>query len=534
MKTRPLLGLGLVSEPLTETEKAPMTFHSILFHGTEDSRKREPLEAPVFFADLHLDQIIDAITAGREEYHLQPFFYGSLNDLGAITYRQDIFRDLENPILFEKIKSFAHQMRAVRNHLSQVDKLYYKRQKEGWFLDAVDIFCDAVQRLAQDLSLADVHSRGLRAFRAYVTDYVNADPFTSLLTETKRLKADLSTVQYCLLIKGGSITVRKYEAEMDYSTEVEETFEKFKQGAVKDYRVKFSIWSEMNHVEAQILDFVAKLYPDIFSQLEEYCAKNGDFLDDTITTFDREIQFYLAYLEYIAPLKQAGLPFCYPRLSRTCKEVYDYEGFDVALAHKLTHEHSSVVCNDFSLQGKERIVVVTGPNQGGKTTFARAFGQLHYLASLGCPVPGREARLLLFDRLFTHFEKEENIKDLRGKLEDDLVRMHAILNQATPNSILIINEIFTSTTIQDAVVLSRKIMGEISQLDTLCVCVTFLDELASFSEKTVSMVSTVVPENPSVRTFRIVRRPADGLAYALSIVEKHRLTYEWVKERLQS
>jgi len=511
-----------------------MTFHSILFEKPADSIKTETLEAPVFFVDLNLDQIIDAITAGRQEYHLKPFFYTSLHDIDAIKYRHEIMRDLENSILFDHIQSFAQKMRAMREHLTQADKLHYTYQKERWFVDAVEMYCDAVTCLLHDVSLVDVQSRGFLAFREYVTDYANSGRFTSLLAETKKLKADLSAVKYCLLIKGNSIKVRKYESEIDYSADVAETFEKFRQGAVKDYRVKFSDWPDMNHVEAQILDLVARLYPEIFLHLDEYCAKNGKYLDETIAIFDREIQFYLAYLEYIAMLKRAGLKFCYPQISATWKEVYDYEGFDVALASKLMTKNSSVVCNDFYLKGKERIVVVTGPNQGGKTTFARAFGQLHYLASIGCPVPGREAQLFLFDRLFTHFEKEENIKDLSGKLQDDLVRIDTILNQATPNSIIILNEIFTSTTVNDALFLSKKIMEKILQLDVLCVCVTFIDELASFSEKTVSMISTIVPENPAVRTYKIVRRPADGLAYAIAIAEKYRLTYDCVKERLKS
>ncbi len=92
----------------------PMTFHSILFARTEDRIREETLEAPAFFVDVNLDQIISAITAGKEEYRLPPFFYTPLSDIDAIHYRHEIIRDLENRTLFESIQAFARNMHAMR------------------------------------------------------------------------------------------------------------------------------------------------------------------------------------------------------------------------------------------------------------------------------------------------------------------------------------------------------------------------------------------------------------------------------------
>jgi DNA mismatch repair protein MutS len=512
----------------------PNIFQSILFAETGHRVQREPPDPPAFFADLNLDQIIDAVTAGKQEYNLKPFFYTSLNAVDTIEYRQEVAQDLERGTLLEDIKSFAQKMIVTRRCLAMIEKLHYKYHKDGWLLETVEVYGEAVNGLVQDLNRAVLESRGLLAFREYITNYAESDHFTTLVAETKKLKADLSTVKYCVLIKGNHVKVRKYESEIDYSADVEETFKKFKQGAVKDYRADLAIAAGMNHVEANILDLVARLYPDIFLDLDHYCERNEGYLDETIAVFDREVQFYVAYLDYIARMKRVGLKFCYPQIGHESKDVYDYQGFDLALAYKLVRETASVVCNDFYLQGKERIFVVSGPNQGGKTTFARTFGQLHFLASLGCPVPGRKAQLFVFDRILTHFEKEENIQNLRGKLQDDLVRIHHILDQATSDSIIIMNEIFTSTALKDGIFLSKKVMEKIIELDSLCVLVTFMDELASLGEKTVSVVSTIVPENPALRTFKIVRRPADGLAYAMAIAEKYGLTYRQLKERLNS
>jgi len=491
-------------------------------------------EAPSYFVDLNLDQLIESITADWKEYDLTPLYYGQLADLDAVAYRQNVMQDLANKGVVQAVQSFSGRMRTMRERLDQAKKFDYKHASQRCFVSAVEVYCGAVEWLTLDLCEHRVESRGLLAFRDYLALYVSSAPFRSLVTGMEKLKAELSAIRYCLLLKGDAVTVRNLDAETDYSASVEETFRKFRRTEDKNYWVSLREMEGVNHIQEQILDGVARLHPETFEALDTFFASHQAYLDETIARFDREIQFYVAFLAYIEKVRGAGLSFCRPQLAQATKEVAGRDAFDIVLAKKLIGEKATVVCNDFFLTGTERIFVVSGPNHGGKTTFARMFGQMHYLASLGLLVPGRGARLFLFDRLFTHFEREENISNLRGKLQDDLIRIRQILDAATPNSLIIMNEIFSSTTLQDASYLSRQIVAQISALNLLGVCVTFLDELASFDEKTVSLVSTVDPNNPAVRTYKLERRPADGLAYALAIAQKHRVTYELLKERIKA
>ncbi len=507
-------------------------FRSILFLDPVDPAAIDSREAPEFFVDLNLDQIVASITAGRDEYNLKPFFYAPLKSVDAVYYRYEVLRDLEDEALFGYVRSFADSMRSMRSHISQSEKLYYRRQKQAWFLDAVEVYCEALRRLHRDLATLDPRSRAFQSFRAFLKDYTESAEFLTLAADTEKLKRELSEIRYSLHIQGKRIKAAKYNSEPDYGADVLKTFEKFKQGAPREYRFEFHATHDMNHVEAAILDLVARLFPETFSFLDGYCDRHSAFLDPTIAAFDREVQFYMACLECAARFNHAGVPLCHPTVSDQSKEIYAHDAFDLALADRLIRNKGTVVTNDFHLKSPERIFVVSGPNQGGKTTFARTSGQLHYLAAIGCPVPAREAKLFLFDKLFTHFEREEDIQNLTGKLEDELLRIRRILESATPNSILIMNESFLSTTLNDALFLSKQIMERIVALDMLCVSVTFLDELASLSDTTVSMVSTVHPEDPALRTFKIIRKPADGLAYAAAIAEKHRLSYTSVRSRI--
>jgi DNA mismatch repair protein MutS len=512
---------------------ASVVFRSILRPGAD--ALRDGADEPACFHDLNLDQVVADIAAVWPAENLAPFFHVPAHNTETVAYRQAVFRDLEQPPLRQALHGFVERMRTVHARLAGIGKLHYHHEKARAHLDAAELYRAAVQTLTDELARLQPASPGLRALRVFLDGHVAGDTFGKLADAIAECLTALDTVRYGLLIRNGSVTVRACEDEAEASVDIEETFAKFRRDAVKDYRTRFRGRigvNGLNHIEAQVLDRIAMLHPQPFATLDAFCAAHEDFIDPTVARFAREVCFYLAWQAYTDPLRDAGLPFCLPTVDAVSKAVEAEDAFDIALAGKQVVKKRTVIGNGFALHGSERIIVVSGPNHGGKTTFARMFGQLHWLAALGCTVPGSRARLFLFDRLFTHFGKQENIETLHGKLQDDLYRIHAILAEATPRSLIVLNEIFASTTLEDALWLGRCIVARVARLDALAVCVTFLVELASFDAKTVSMVAEVYPHDPAIRTFKLTRRPADGLAHALAVANKHRVTREWLLQRI--
>lgn len=516
-----------------------MSFESILKPSKSADNVTEPTAdslAPVpdCFHDLYLDQVMASLTAGREACRLDWIFCAPIADLTTILYRQNLWSDLEKATIATSLRTFAQQMQHSRKLKQMTAKSYDEWSARRWLLDAVWAYGGAVRTLNEALGQAEPASEALTLLREWLDGHIRSERFRHLIDEGEAISRDLSDIVYAVSVGEGAFTVCRPGDEVDYGADIEETFARFRQGDVGSHRVELRETQTLDHIEAQILEFVSRLNPELFGRLQIFCDMFENYEDTVISRFDRETRFCLAYMDFIAPLREKGLLFSCPVMSETDKTENAEQTFDLALAARVIGDGGTVVTNDFALNGPERIIMVTGPNQGGKTTFARTFGQLHYLARLGLPVPGQNVRLFLVDNIYTHFEREENAQDLRGKLEDELVRIHAVTAGATSRSLVVMNESFNSTTADDAVQLSAAIIKSLIERDLICVCVTFLDEIAGLSKSIVSMVSTVDPNQNDVRTYKVLRRPSDGRVYAASVAHKYQVTGADIRRRLSA
>ena len=213
-----------------------MPFQSILFEqpdmyagpdidaGPGEYAGPDTKKAPQFFADLNLDQVMASMTSGRDEYHLAPYFLPALRTASAVDYRHQILHDLEEEDVRAAVDGYARGLSRMRGCLAAADRLRDTYQRERWFLDAADIYCQSTRSFAEQIT-------GLELSR-----YAQSGEFTRLAAETRTLLGRLAAVRYAVSIKGNRVTVSTYQGEEDYGADVEKTFAKFKQGAVKDYR----------------------------------------------------------------------------------------------------------------------------------------------------------------------------------------------------------------------------------------------------------------------------------------------------------
>ncbi len=491
-------------------------------------------DEPGFFRDLNLDQVTNRVFAGMDQW--KALFYTALTTPEAVMQRQRVMRDIERADVQAILQKFTTVMRDMESLRHRVETTYYPLQRHLWFLDAAYTYCQMVERLVVELAdRGRLESDGMRAVLHYAMEYVASDGFRTFVRETATRREELGAIHYALHIRGNMVTVGSDQDTTDYRRDIEETFDRFRHQTVVHKAKALSDAPDMNHVEAQILDRVARLNPDPFKNLASYVEKYHErFVDPGIAQFHFEVQFFLKYWEFMQALASHGLAFCYPEIATDGADIYVYNGFDMALADKLSQAGRTPIGNDFVLRDLEQMAVVTGPNQGGKSTFARMVGQVHHIARLGLPVPGRRARLPVCDHIFTHFESGEPSPHVDGKLADDLRRIRAILDDTTSQSLVILNEIFSSTTLKDAKFLGEQILARIAAKGARAVVVTFIEEWAVFNDRTVSLVSEVLPDNPSRRTFKILRKPASGRSYAMTLAQQHGLTNEEIKERIGS
>ena len=496
----------------------------------------QPLQrhAPDFFRDLNLDQLIRPLLRWREKPDLSALYYTPLENPEDIGYRQEITKDLMHRQNWKRFRGFAQRIfelaacqEADTENFHSGNPLLRNYLLYGHILDHGSRYCAAIRSFLEEIPAMELQSSGLTQAVQALRDLCSSDFYARMLETQQSLRAGFDREQYCMLIRNGSIRLTKYDGEKDLSAEIQAAFQKFSREDSRDYRRIFSETPYADEVEAGVLQCLSELYPDLFRQLKSYVAEFREFTDAGLLQFCRELQFYISWLEEIEKLQAQGLPFCCPE--DTGSRIFCNDFYDIVLAEKIGN---AVVRNSFYLEEPERLLVVTGPNQGGKTTFGRAVGQIHYLASLGLCVPGSSAHLLLPNRIFTHFEREESLTTLSGKLQDDLLRLRSLLEQADEHSLVIINEIFASTVPEDALALGRHMMEALIRKKSMGVIITFLDALSTCGPETVSMVSMVDPAGSETRTFRVVRQPADGRAYAMTVAERHGLTCEQILRRI--
>jgi len=492
----------------------------------------EPGPAPACLGDLHLDQVFAAVAEGRDAEALAPTFRAPLRAVADVAYRHDVFRDLADADLRGRLEAFAGAMRHLRVLRRRAEAVRNPRQAQRLRLDAAAAYVGAVRALARALA-RPLRSQGLRAVAAHLDALVASAGFRTLEGDVERVERDLGAVTYRLTLLEDRVHIARAVVQEDYGAAVERTFRPFRRREAPERPAERDDRTDLNVVEAAILERVALLHPEPFAALAAFAARHDAAPDRVVARFEREAAFYLAYLGFAARFEAAGLEFTLPEVGVDEKRLDVAGGFDLALAHRLLEEGGDVVVNDVRLEGAERILVVTGANQGGKSTFARMLGQLHYLAALGCPVPARRARLTLVDAVHTHFDRAEDLRTLQGKLQEELERLRDLLERATPRSLVVMNEAFSSTSTDDALELGRGTLQRLLDLDAFGVYVTFVDELASFDPRVASVTATVRPDEGARRTFEIVRRPADGRAHAVAIARAYGLTYEQLQGRLR-
>jgi DNA mismatch repair ATPase MutS len=204
-------------------------------------------------------------------------------------------------------------------------------------------------------------------------------------------------------------------------------------------------------------------------------AQSADHIESFFKMLQIELAFYVGCSNLADQLAQMAAPHAFPVPAASHERCYAYQGlYDVCLALTMKQK---IVSNEGTADSKD-LVMITGANQGGKTTFLRSVGLAQLMMQCGLFVPATSFRANVCDGVFTHFKREEDATMTSGKLDEELGRMSEIVDAITPDSLLLFNESFAATNEREGSEIGRQIVSALLERRIKVFFVTHLYELA--------------------------------------------------------
>lgn len=508
--------------------------------------EREAL-MPDFFSDLNLDQIVYKINSLRKNYDIKKLYYMLPDSRETLGLRQSIYSDIKKPKVFDTFCRFSECMKEMREALDYSAEIKFEPQKAVLYVTAAASYCDAVKTLGGLKTL--VSSPRLTELLHLTEAYAGSKEYFEFEKRTTELYEEICGFFYRIALKRDTYSVKTVRGEKNYFDKIRKAFP---EAADIGFESPFLHRKTLSHMETEAYSAIENGHSDCIKGCIGFVCAYDNFCRSDFLDLEYELQLYLSFNIFEKYMTENGFTFTTPCIAEDgtaakaaetgsaaeqgteSGSFMEAEGvYDIALALTLFSHERPVIDNAVSIRRGERFLVVTGPNQGGKTTFARSVGQLVYFTLMGLDAAAKSASVPYFDGILTHFSVEESTETGQGKLKEELTRLAPMMHGDDKNQFVILNELFTTAATYDASVMGGKVMEHFIGNGCVGIYVTHIKELAE-GEGIVSLVAVCDENDHHRRLYKMVRKPADGFGYAGTLVEKYGLDYDALLKRFEN
>ena len=478
-----------------------------------------------YYIDFNLNRIIDKICYFWGD-DVSAFYNYFPNDAESEQYRSDVYKDLSRENVYEAFSSAYSKMCERKRAAVSGQAVNQSLSRQVWHIKEVGLYSQALSELYESIKDIPFAYEGMTNWVRDLGEYVTGPKFNRFSDASVKLKEQLDAVRMTLTYEDGKVAVSSKTVESGCESRLRALYP----NNVLSLQSPFLDTPSLVGLEMNIVNVYVRKNPGLFKEIASFCSENNEYLEPWIERFFEEIPFYLSFMKFERHMRELGAHFTVSTSQKA--SPFEAKGlYDLALFISNNAKGKEVVDNDMYYGEDERFFVLTGPNQGGKTTFARSLGQLVFFAKLGLPVPARSANVPYFSQILSHFSVEESVETGRGKLMEELVRLAPMMGIAGEDTFIVINELFTTAANYDACIMGKRVLRHFIGKGCKGIYVTHLSELLDGTDKATGLCAQF--DENMVQTFKIERRVMEYTNTATNQILKYNLTYDGIRERLK-